>query len=1258
MRINQLFKQSGILLFLIVIGLSTTPVSGQWLLNKMTNQDEKYADGPQKTWSENEYENYYRWRGNILNKQLQATVSDQVLRRQKAILTGNKISTEIWNFGSISSPGNITSDIVWEGLGYGYEFGPFICAEVEVAFDSHIDAYPKTDSNGVNITIPVVGTTSSGAVQPYDLIWETNYDTTTNRIQIVLDNFQDVHGPGIFNLVDPVSEQAGAAITISTLSVGDTLLLTGGTASALMSVLSIRTSSDYLKFNLTPISGKLVDVAGGNMILEILPKERSIYMARIISDGLVSLGGEVSPDQKEFWGWQPLAYSDLNVPYADPNSDFIPVSTDIDRDGDGKPDSWPDGWYNTEIKEYVWPGALRQGASNSDMESFFVVDDRTNREFEYYPFADDSSRRGLGLEIECRYYQWANPLAEDIIFLIYKVTNKSDKDLNDVIFGMWGDPHIGGPNNWADDLSFFDDELNIVYAWDEDGLSDVSGRSPGYFGYKFLESPGEPFDGLDNDNDGMFDESQNDGIDNDGDWNPDKHDVGIDGVPNTGDTGEGDGVPTSGDPFDIRKPGEPNFEWTDLDESDMIGLTGFAAPPFLSQNRISYDNYVYENFLTPGVFDTANSNTAGDYVFIYSSGPIDLPANETRRFSIALIIGEDYEDLQLNATTSQDIYEKNYQFAKPPNKPNVVAVPGDERVTLYWDSKAEDSIDPISESKDFEGYVIYRSTDPQFLDQQTITDSYGSGFLLEPLKMVTGASAKFDLDNEFSGLSSIPFPGRGVYYHLGNNTGLRHSFIDSNNVINGQTYYYTVVSFDHGSDSLEIPPTECSRTVTINPESNEVLLDINTIQIVPRLPAAGFNEGHVIENMIHHVSGIATGSVEIVILDGRTIKNDNLFNVSFQSNPIRYTVEDLSTIVDTLFIRLDQYVRASNQNINDTTFALKSLDGSTIYIRDVDYSLIPGTGQVLALSSGNLLDNTRYRAEYRYFPILESQKIKGEEGNPIFNGMTLSVNRNLLRLNTAETRWTEQSQTNYTWKVVVAPYSSIYAADYEIRFFESLVDSSSLTGTGHIKTNFEIWDVTRPVSVKKRFIILEEETTKDSLYSNKEKIMILRDDEGFTATWQIQLIAPDSGVTIPPAANDIFLVRTQRPFSEEDVYQFETKASIIDLEVAKKDLDEISVVPNPYVVTNVIEQLDYQNPRNRGPHRLYFNHLPQKCTIKIYTVTGELVTVLDHDSPMDNGIEYWDLTTRDNFPIAYGVYIYHVDAGVLGEKIGRLGVIK
>ena len=84
----------------------------------------------------------------------------------------------------------------------------------------------------------------------------------------------------------------------------------------------------------------------------------------------------------------------------------------------------------------------------------------------------------------------------------------------------------------------------------------------------------------------MIDERQDNGLDEDGDWNVEKHDVGIDGVPNTGDEGEDDGLPTPGDPFDPRKPGEPNIDWTDLDESDMVGLTGF--PLLLLLIRIEF----------------------------------------------------------------------------------------------------------------------------------------------------------------------------------------------------------------------------------------------------------------------------------------------------------------------------------------------------------------------------------------------------------------------------------------------------------------------------------------------------------------------------------------------------------------------------------------------------------------------------------------------------------------------------------------------
>ena len=52
----------------------------------------------------------------------------------------------------------------------------------------------------------------------------------------------------------------------------------------------------------------------------------------------------------------------------------------------------------------------------------------------------------------------------------------------------------------------------------------------------------------------------------------------------------------------------------------------------------------------------------GDYVFLYGSGSFPLRAGETKRFSIALIVGENLSDLRLNANTVQQIFDVGYRL--------------------------------------------------------------------------------------------------------------------------------------------------------------------------------------------------------------------------------------------------------------------------------------------------------------------------------------------------------------------------------------------------------------------------------------------------------------------------------------------------------------------------------------------------------------------------------------------------------------------
>jgi len=78
----------------------------------------------------------------------------------------------------------------------------------------------------------------------------------------------------------------------------------------------------------------------------------------------------------------------------------------------------------------------------------------------------------------------------------------------------------------------------------------------------------------------------------------------------------------------------------------------------------------------------------------------------------------------------------------------------------------------------------------------------------------------------------------------------------------------------------------------------------------------------------------------------------------------------------------------------------------------------------------------------------------------------------------------------------------------------------------------------------------------------------------------------------------------------------------------------------------------------RGERRIYFDNLPPKATIRIFTLAGELVKKIEHNSNLENGREYWNLLNDDNLGVAFGMYIAHIDCYELGSKVLKFGLIK
>ncbi len=104
------------------------------------------------------------------------------------------------------------------------------------------------------------------------------------------------------------------------------------------------------------------------------------------------------------------------------------------------------------------------------------------------------------------------------------------------------------------------------------------------------------------------------------------------------------------------------------------------------------------------------------------------------------------------------------------------------------------------------------------------------------------------------------------------------------------------------------------------------------------------------------------------------------------------------------------------------------------------------------------------------------------------------------------------------------------------------------------------------------------------------------------------------------------------------------------------NLRNVHTVPDPYYVLSKFEASTEQKV-------LKFVNLPQRAIIRIYSASGVLVRLLEHEggvySPtsLSQGSEMaWDLRNRNNQVVASGVYFFHVEAGD-ARRVGRFTVV-
>ena len=125
-------------------------------------------------------------------------------------------------------------------------------------------------------------------------------------------------------------------------------------------------------------------------------------------------------------------------------------------------------------------------------------------------------------------------------------------------------------------------------------------------------------------------------------------------------------------------------------------------------------------------------------------------------------------------------------------------------------------------------------------------------------------------------------PTQGVHFYLGDDTGLKHMWVDTS-AQNGTTYYYAVTSYNHGTDpSTNIDPSECSKFVAVQ-SSGQVLKGTNVVVVKPEAPSAGYVQPNLKDSRFTPgPNNTTTGMLDYKIINPHLIKGNHTYRLTFE----------------------------------------------------------------------------------------------------------------------------------------------------------------------------------------------------------------------------------------------------------------------------------------------------------------------------------------------------------------------------------------
>ena len=358
-------------------------------------------------------------------------------------------------------------------------------------------------------------------------------------------------------------------------------------------------------------------------------------------------------------------------------------------------------------------------------------------------------------------------------------------------------------------------------------------------------------------------------------------------------------------------------------------------------------------------------------------------------------------------------------------------------------------------------------------------------------------------------------------------------------------------------------------------------------------------------------------------------------------------------------------------------------------------------GRIRASNSGSL-GSDEHTLSFQYYPIFFNPYIQEsiwddptklpyvteKNDTDIFDGLSIKFSNDWFITSDDENTYWWTTENNLEWKRNDGENTYFFivsATDLDINF-DGKIDLRAIRvpnnyaivfsdkadfGQSYIslnvlspgtKTNFKVMNLTDNIEVP--FYLFDYPLGETGKINSGDYIYFYdKDSLGIDRyTWNVTFTRRQShqnNTEFSFGSGDTLFIDFSKPFRNSDTYSFTAPSAKIDEPKVSEEINQIRVVPNPYIVGHRFESpLPPGITSGRGSRKVEFQNLPSDAKVHIFTARGQHIRSLFHNGNIFSGTIEWDLKTKENLDVAFGVYYYIVESDLGGKTSGKLAVIK